>query len=411
VQIPTDDLYAMLGVSPDADTATIHRAYRSRMRQSHPDLQPEHQRAHAHERAVKLNTAWSFLSDPVRRRDYDTSRRRTVPPPQPPPRRQPPPPPRPPPAPPPPPPPRKIVLIPEAIDFGTVRAGTSITPQTVWISFRGGSLVHDVQLSPTAGRFWHATVIRAEDERSVRIQLTGPVLPVTTGPGRLADWLRVQIDEVTVEIPLSVTVEAAPQRPAPPPPWPPAPPARPTPTPPRPKPGYTARPSSRSTARRFSRLVTVLLVLLLAVVVVGRLTGHLGGNMPQVASDYCSISSYDGQMLSFYQTKPGTTQQANDTVAWSIMVPGPGDELIDWWTPQFPYWDEMNQADDFEVDGQTYGRFQYVEVLPVWQDPWEPLSAVFTNHPHLVGGPTAEAAERRMFITKWSKELSSPQCA
>jgi len=76
-----------------------------------------------------------------------------------------------------------------------------------------------------------------------------------------------------------------------------------------------------------------------------------------------------------------------------------------------PYWERSNLSDGFELDGRTYGRFQYVEVLPIWEDPWEPLSAVFTNHPHLIGGPTAEAAERRLFTRQWSTELVSPICS
>ena len=125
---------------------------------------------------------------------------------------------------------------------------------------------------------------------------------------------------------------------------------------------------------------------------------------------YCSVASYGGQMLSFYRTKPGTTTQAGDMPVWVIMVPHRSDPYLAWWTPEFPYWERANQRDGFIQNGQTYAKFQNVEVLPIWSDPWEPLSTVFVNHPTLTGGPAAEAVERQQLIEEWSIELGSPVC-
>jgi len=178
------------------------------------------------------------------------------------------------------------VLIPEAVDFGSVRAGERVTPQTVWISFRGGSLVHTVRLEASEGRFWHATVAQAEDERSVRIHLAGRPLHASSASGRLMVLLRVQVDESAVEVPLSVTVEAAPWRYT-------LPPSR----PPRPNPGSTAPPPRQYAAGRFSKRTAIVLTLVLAIVLIGRFGLHLlGGSAPKTSgrsSEYCSVSSDD----------------------------------------------------------------------------------------------------------------------
>ncbi len=62
--------YDLLGVSPDADVDAVKDAYRSLARALHPDTSgdaaPDAQRAMA-----LLNEAWTTLSDPDRRADYD----------------------------------------------------------------------------------------------------------------------------------------------------------------------------------------------------------------------------------------------------------------------------------------------------------------------------------------------------
>lgn len=63
--------YTVLGVPRDADTHTIHNAYRARARQYHPD-------AGAGSSPAKFRdvvTAYETLSDPARRREYDASLR------------------------------------------------------------------------------------------------------------------------------------------------------------------------------------------------------------------------------------------------------------------------------------------------------------------------------------------------
>jgi len=61
-------LYGVLGVSPGADLTEIKRAYRSKSLQLHPDRP-----GGCEERFKELNEAYEVLSDPERRRRYDTS--------------------------------------------------------------------------------------------------------------------------------------------------------------------------------------------------------------------------------------------------------------------------------------------------------------------------------------------------
>jgi curved DNA-binding protein CbpA len=67
------DLYAVLGITPDASQVQIAHAYRRLVRAHHPDLHPEVDSA-ALAAAV---TAAAILRDPARRAAYDRSRRPT----------------------------------------------------------------------------------------------------------------------------------------------------------------------------------------------------------------------------------------------------------------------------------------------------------------------------------------------
>ena len=67
------DYYTLLGVSPEADSSEIKKAFREKAYEVHPDT-----RAQEHgdnEKFVKLSTAYQTLSDPVLRRHYNLSRR------------------------------------------------------------------------------------------------------------------------------------------------------------------------------------------------------------------------------------------------------------------------------------------------------------------------------------------------
>jgi curved DNA-binding protein CbpA len=61
------DLYAVLGVSRDADLATIRRAFRKKVRSTHPDG------GGSVDAFNELKTAYDILSDPIRRARYDES--------------------------------------------------------------------------------------------------------------------------------------------------------------------------------------------------------------------------------------------------------------------------------------------------------------------------------------------------
>lgn len=58
--------YETLGGPPDADAATIKRAYRKRSSESHPDKE-----SGSHEAQQAVNVAYAILSDPERRSRYD----------------------------------------------------------------------------------------------------------------------------------------------------------------------------------------------------------------------------------------------------------------------------------------------------------------------------------------------------
>ena len=58
-------MYAVLGVDPDADTATIRRAYRALARRHHPDFGGDTRYM------ARINDAWHVISHPERRADYD----------------------------------------------------------------------------------------------------------------------------------------------------------------------------------------------------------------------------------------------------------------------------------------------------------------------------------------------------
>ena len=68
VKLSAVDLYAVLGVSPNANDAAIRSAYRHLARRHHPD-------AGGDERVMMvLNKAWAILRDPDRRAAYDHQR-------------------------------------------------------------------------------------------------------------------------------------------------------------------------------------------------------------------------------------------------------------------------------------------------------------------------------------------------
>jgi DnaJ-class molecular chaperone len=69
------DYYKLLGVAHNATPEEIRRAYRTAMKEVHPDRQTPEARLAADERAKTLNVAYTTLSQPERRRKYDTSLR------------------------------------------------------------------------------------------------------------------------------------------------------------------------------------------------------------------------------------------------------------------------------------------------------------------------------------------------
>ncbi|MGB1557919.1 MAG: DnaJ domain-containing protein, partial [Oceanococcaceae bacterium] len=62
------DYYKILGVSRDADTDTIKKAYRRKAREFHPDRNAD---AGAEDQFKAVQEAWEVLQDPEKRRAYD----------------------------------------------------------------------------------------------------------------------------------------------------------------------------------------------------------------------------------------------------------------------------------------------------------------------------------------------------
>src|SRR3954452_6440561 len=65
---PDPDLYALLGVSRDADGEAIKKAYRRLARQLHPDVNPDPE---TQERFKEVSRAYEVLSDPQKRAEND----------------------------------------------------------------------------------------------------------------------------------------------------------------------------------------------------------------------------------------------------------------------------------------------------------------------------------------------------
>lgn len=66
------DYYKILGVSKDADAATVKKAYRTLARELHPDRNTNDKVAE--ERFKDVSEAYSVLSDPQKRKQYDEAR-------------------------------------------------------------------------------------------------------------------------------------------------------------------------------------------------------------------------------------------------------------------------------------------------------------------------------------------------
>ena len=68
----TRDFYSVLGVSKDASADDIKKAYRKLARDNHPDSRPGD--SDAEERFKAISEAYSVLSDPQKRKEYDEQR-------------------------------------------------------------------------------------------------------------------------------------------------------------------------------------------------------------------------------------------------------------------------------------------------------------------------------------------------
>ena len=65
------DHYKILGIASNASSREISSAYRKLALQYHPD---RNKTPHANDMMLRINTSYSILSDPNKRREYDSSR-------------------------------------------------------------------------------------------------------------------------------------------------------------------------------------------------------------------------------------------------------------------------------------------------------------------------------------------------
>ncbi|RSL70356.1 hypothetical protein CEP54_001881 [Fusarium duplospermum] len=70
---PTIDPYEVLGVERTANPDQIKGAYRKAALKNHPDKVPQDQKEQAHEKFQSIAFAYAVLSDPARRKRYDTT--------------------------------------------------------------------------------------------------------------------------------------------------------------------------------------------------------------------------------------------------------------------------------------------------------------------------------------------------
>ncbi|SED65435.1 DnaJ domain-containing protein [Streptomyces sp. 3213] len=206
------DLYAVLGLSKDANLAAIRKAFRARMRQTHPDGRPPEDAAAAHEEMVLLNLAYETLRDPGKRAAYDLDRRaaRNAKQEQ---HHEPPPPPTPQ--------PRVIVLDPQVVDFGSVFTGET-RDQVVTVRLSDNSTIRYAWALTDCGDFWRVVEPQPyRDVSAVRLRLRVRPLSAHDALGLRSDRLRIMVDDLVVVVPVRINVVAAP------PPPPPAPPPKP----------------------------------------------------------------------------------------------------------------------------------------------------------------------------------------
>ena len=73
----SQDFYAVLGLTPDATSDEIRRAYRALLRSHHPDTRPvpatAAQASQERELLARITDAHAVLADPVQRARYDHS--------------------------------------------------------------------------------------------------------------------------------------------------------------------------------------------------------------------------------------------------------------------------------------------------------------------------------------------------
>ncbi|MEV4560647.1 J domain-containing protein [Kitasatospora sp. NPDC049285] len=384
------DYYAVLGVRPDADLVTIRRAYRAAVRHAHPDGRPEGDATRAHDDMVRINQAWEILSDPAKRADYDASTTSSAG------SRPKPPPPPPPPA------PRRALWTPPAVDFGVAFTGQRSAERVVTVRFEDGSTIRRATVLDESGLFWFVGPAEFRDVSEVTLYLYSQRIPTDAPIGVMTDQLRVQLDEVMASITLTAQLAEPIRKPA-----------APKPSPPPTRQGARARRGYRYWARCVVAVLVLVLAVAVGVMASNVLSGIGGGSGDQAAlptasagpNRFCSVPSDDGQVLSYYATVPGTTTKTGVEL-WESSPQRKADPWVDWWTPDFPYWERANKH-HMTVNGQLYKPYERIEIDRSEITGWQSLSGFFVRNGL---DSKAEAAGRQSFLGGWVDQLSAPEC-
>jgi curved DNA-binding protein CbpA len=70
------DYYQILQIDPEANLEVMNNAYRTLVRQYHPDLYHTHRKDQMNEKMQEINEAYNILSNPITRQQYDQRHRK-----------------------------------------------------------------------------------------------------------------------------------------------------------------------------------------------------------------------------------------------------------------------------------------------------------------------------------------------
>ncbi|MGW9207978.1 hypothetical protein ACWGR4_13415 [Embleya sp. NPDC055664] len=259
-----------------------------------------------------------------------------------------------------------------------VAVGERPKMRSVVLRFTDGSQIAGARIITESGLFWYIGPAEFRDVSSLDLRVYGQPILAYTPLGQRTEQLRVQLDEVTVNVTLLMVITAA--------------------SPPEP---VVVPKSPRrhigSRARLLLGLALALVPAVVALVAAGQKSGPSNEQKRPAAAPasgtYCSVKQSEGVVSCFL-----AADQGRQGPVWSVMAPRENDPSQAWWTPAFPYWERATKQD-----------LEAVDVLVRWEQPWAPLATAMNRHGFL--DVAVEAAQRTAFISRWSHEPGSLRCA